>query len=325
MSPRMVVLAALAAAAFLLSPQPGAAQESYPNRIVKIVVPFAPGGGVDVLARMMAERLQARMGVSVVVENRAGANGTVGGSSVQQAAPDGYTLLFSANTHAMAKLVMARPPYDPVADFTPIARVAEAPMLVVLSPKMPQATLAEVAEAARKNPERWAAGVAALGSTGHFATLKLAQLAKADLNVVVYRGTAPALTDVAGGHIQLLADAILSLLPMARDGAVKALAVTTAKRSAIAPEIPTAAESGMPGLEIAAWYALWGPKDMPAGIVARLNRECGEAIRELVAAGRLSVIGAEPVQQSAEAFARFQADEVARNDALLKAVNFQPQ
>ncbi len=323
--PRRCLTAALAAFAILSGPQPGVSQDRYPNRGIRIVVPFAPGGGVDALARMMAERMQTRMGVSVVVENRAGANGTIGGASVQQAAPDGYMVLFSANTHSMAKLVMARPTYDPLADFTPIARVAEAPMLVVMSTQMPQQTLAEVADAARRNPERWTAGVAALGSTGHFATVKFMRLARVDLNVVVYRGTAPALTDVAGGHIQLLADAILSLLPMAREGKVKALAVTTPKRSAIAPEVPTAAESGLPGLEIAAWYAVWGPKGMPPEIVKRLNEECNAAIRELAQAGRLGVVGAEPVAESSEKFARYQVEEVARNGELLKSVNFQPQ
>jgi tripartite-type tricarboxylate transporter receptor subunit TctC len=325
MSLRRIVTFALAAFVILCGAEQSSAQNGYPNRPIRIIVPFAPGGGVDTLARLMAEKMQANMGTPVVVENRAGANGTLGGGAVQQAAPDGYTVLFSANTHAMARLVMAKVPYDPLADFTPIARVAEAPMLVVMSARMPQTTLAEVAEAVRRNPEQWAVGTAALGSTGHFATLKFSQLAQAKLNTILYRGTAPALNDVAGGHTQLLADAIMSLLPMARAGNVKALAVTTAKRSAIAPEIPTAAESGLPGLEITAWYAMWGPKDMPADIVKRLNAESTKAIRELAQSGRLADIGAEPVYETQEQFARYQAAEVERNGELLKSVDFQPQ
>ena len=326
MSRHRCITAALIAFALLAVVAPGLSQSgSFPERTIRIIVPFAAGGGVDVLARMMAERMQAKLGVNVIVENRAGANGTIGGSGVQQSAPDGYTLLFSSNTHSMARLVMAKPPYDPLTDFTSIARVGEAPLLTVMSPKMPQKTLAEVAEAARRNPEQWTAGTPALGSPSHVATIQFMRLAKVDLTITPYRGTAPALTDVAGGHIQLLTDAIVVLLPMAREGQVKGLAVTTARRSAIAPEIPTAAESGLPGLEVAAWYALWGPKGMAADVVRRLNAACGDAIRELAQAGRLAEIGVEPVDETPEEFARYMAAEVARNTELLKSVNFQAQ
>ena len=319
-------VAALAALALAASAAPGFSQgASFPDRTIRIVVPFAAGGGVDVLARMMAERMQAKLGVNVIVENRAGASGTIGGSAVMQSPPDGYTVLFSSNTHSMTRLVMAKPPYDPLTDFTSIARVGEAPLLTVMSPKMPQTTLAEVADAARKHPDQWTAGTPALGSPSHVATILFMRLAKVDLTITPYRGTAPALTDVAGGHIQLLTDAIVVLLPMAREGKVKGLAVTAAKRSAIAPEVPTAGESGLPGLEVAAWYALWGPKGMPADVVQRLNAASGEAIRELAQTGRLAEVGVEPVSETPEQFASYMAAEVARNSELLKSVNFQPQ
>lgn len=325
MSLHRLITAALTAAAILGSASPGLSQGGYPDRTIHIIVPFPPGGGVDVLARMLAEKMQAKLGVNVIVENRAGASGTIGGSAVQQSAPDGYTVLFSSNTHSMTKLVMAKPPYDPLTDFTSIARVGVAPLLTVMSPKMPQKTLAEVAEAARKNPDQWTAGTPALGSPSHIATIQFMRLAKVNLTITPYRGTAPALTDVAGGHIQLLTDAIVVLLPMARDGKVKGLAVTTPKRSAIAPEIPTAGESGLPGLEVVAWYGLWGPKGLPEGVVKRLNAASADAIRELAQAGRLAKVGVEPVDETPEQFARYMAAEVARNGELLKSVNFQPQ
>jgi len=326
MSVRHFITAALAAAVMCGSAAPGFPQGgTFPDRTIRIIVPFAAGGGVDTLARLMAERMQARMGVNVIVENRAGANGTIGGAGVMQSPPDGYTLLFSSNTHSMAKLVMARPPYDPLTDFTSIARVGEAPLLTVMSNAMPQKTLAEVAEAARKEPDKWTAGTPALGSPGHIATIQFMRLAKVNLTVTPYRGTAPALTDVVGGHIQLLTDAIVVLLPQARDGKVKALAVTSAKRSAIAPDVPTGAESGVPGLEVLSWYAVWGPKGMPDDVVKRLNAECTSAIGELARAGKLNEIGVEPVNQTPQAFADFMAAEVARNGELLKSVNFQPQ
>jgi tripartite-type tricarboxylate transporter receptor subunit TctC len=305
---------------------PGFSQTgTYPDRTIRIVVPFVPGGGVDTLARMFVEKMQPRLGVTVVVENRAGASGTVGGASVLQSPPDGYTVLFSASTHSMAKHVLSKPPYDPLTDFTPIARVGEAPLLAVMSPKLPHKTLAEVAAAARQNPERWTAGTPSLGSPDHIATIEFNRLSSANLTITPYRGTAAALTDVAGGHIQLLIDSIVVLLPMARSGQVRGLATTTSKRSALAPEIPTAAESGMPGLEVNAWYGVWGPAGLPGEIVRRLNGVCAEVTRELAGARRLENIGVEPVYETPEQFARYMAAEVARNAQLLKSVNFQPQ
>lgn len=320
-----MLTAAIAVLAILTGVSSSLAQSAkFPNRMIRIVVPFAPGGGVDTLARLLAEKLQADLGVSVIVENRAGASGTVGGAAVQQAAPDGYTVLFSSNTQSMAKLVMANAPYDPATDFTHIARVGEAPLLVVMSPKQNEKTLAEVAAAAQKNPEKWTAGVASLGSPGHMATIQFMRLSKAQVTLTPYRGTAPALNDVAGSHIQLLTDAMIVLLPMAKDQRVKALAITAAQRSKLAPEIPTAAESGLPGLEVAAWYGMWGPKGMPADVVQKLNAASTKAIKELADSGKLASLGIEPVVETPEAFAKFMTAEVARNAELLKSVNFQP-
>ncbi|MDC7786669.1 tripartite tricarboxylate transporter substrate binding protein [Rhodoplanes sp. TEM] len=323
---RRALVAATAAVALLVAAaSPGAAADKFPDRTVKIVVPFAAGGGVDTLARLLAERMQGKLGVNVIVENRAGASGTVGGQSVQQSAPDGYTVLFSSNTHSMAKQVMAKAPYDPLTDFVSIARVGEAPLLTVMATKMPQKTLAEVAAAAKANPDQWTAGTPALGSPSHIATLEFMRITGAKLTITPYRGTAPALTDVAGGHIQLLTDAMVVLLPMARDGKVKGMAVTAAKRSALAPDIPTAAESGVPGLEVKSWYGVWGPLGIPADVVQTLNKAFQDATRELADSGRLKELGVDPVYESPAVFAKFMAADVARNAELLKSVNFQPQ
>lgn len=316
----------LTSALVLLGASAAVAQDAkFPSHMIRIIVPFAPGGGVDTLARLIAERIQTKSGASVIVENRAGANATLGGTFVQRAPADGYTVLFSSNTHTMAKLVLADSPYDPLTDFAPIARVGEAPLLVVMSPKMPQTTLAEVAAAIKKNPDQWAAGTPALGSPSHVATIQFMQLTKTNLSVVPYRGTAPALNDVAGGHIQLLTDAIVILLPMAKDGKVKGLAVTTKQRSPLAPEIPTSAESGLPGLEVVSWYGMWGPKALPADIIKALNAACADAMRELADSGRLAAVGVTPVYETPQEFAGYQAAEVARNAELLKSVGFKPQ
>lgn len=301
-----------------------AQSDHYPNRSIRLVVPFVPGGGVDILARLLAEKLKEQKRTTVVVENRPGANGTVGGSAVQSSSPHGYTLLFSAATHVMARQVMLAAPYDPVTDFTPIARVGTAPMLLVMSPNLAPNTITELLEQTRREPERWTFATAALGSPGHIAIIAFNKLAGLNLVIAAYRGTAPGLADVAAGHVQLMIDPVLALLPMARAGQVKALAITTAQRSALAPDIATAAESGMPGLEFATWYGVWGPRGLPSGVVQWLNAAANEATRDLAKSGRLADLGIEAVAETPEEFARFIATDVARNAELLRSANFHP-
>jgi len=317
----MRALLAIAAALTLASP---ASAQKFPERPVRIVVPFAPGGGVDTFARLIAQKLQDRFGSPFVVENRAGANATVGGAYVMQSAPDGHTLLFSASTHISARLVMSKAPYDPVADFTPIARVGSAPMLLVMAPGKPQKTLAEAVAEAKKSPADWTAATPALGSPGHLAMVAFGQLAGFKPTIVAYRGTAPALNDVAGGHVQLFIDSMIALLPMVQSGGIKALAITSPARSKLAPEIPTSAESGMPGLNIHSWYAFWGPKGMPAELTRLLHDLVTETTAQLAQEGKLDALGIDPVAETTEAFARFQDEELARNAALLKSVDFVP-
>jgi tripartite-type tricarboxylate transporter receptor subunit TctC len=318
------LLKAACLALLVALPAPALAQK-FPERTVRIIVPFAAGGGVDSIARLLAEKLQVRFGVPVIVENRAGANGTLGGQHVVQSAPDGHTILFSASTAVGARLVMSKAPYDPLTDFSYIARMGEAPMLIVMAPDRPQKTLAEAITEARKSPDKWTAATAALGSPGHLAMIALSNAASFKPTIVPYRGTAPALNDIAGGHVQLYIDAMVALLPMAQSGKIKALAVTTARRTALAPDLPTAAESGVPGFDARSWYGFWGPKALPKEIITRLNAEIAAATRELAQDGKLATLGVEPVVETPEQFAKFAADEVAKNAELLKSVNFQPE
>jgi tripartite-type tricarboxylate transporter receptor subunit TctC len=309
-----------------LAGMPAQAQPSaYPSRPIRMIVPFAPGGGVDAVGRAVAQRLTERMGVPVVIENRSGASGTVGGQVVQTAPADGHTLLFSASTHVMARQVLRRPPYDPVADFTPIAQVGAAPMLLVLSPNRPQSSITEIVADARRNPERWSFGASALGSAGHLATILFLKLAGLDLVVAPYRGTAPALTDVAAGNVQMMIDPVLALLPLVQSGGVKGVAITSATRSALAPNVPTTAEAGMPGLVFASWYGVWGPKDLPAPVVTTLEGHLGEIMREPAMVQRFTALGLEPVHAAGEAFRRFIAEDLTRNTELLRSANFQPE
>lgn len=315
----------LAALSLLALCTPALAQQGFPDRTIRVIVPYAAGGGVDVLARLFAEKAAPLFGVPVIVENRAGASGTIGGQAVHQAAPDGYTLLFVPLTHVMANIVLKSPPYDAVSDFTPVARVSESSMLVVVSTKTSAKTLTEVAAAARDKPAEWTIATSGLGSAGHVASIELSNVSKANMTITPYRGTAPALTDVMGGHVQLLIDSIVTLLPVARDGKVRALAITSSKRSPLAPEVPTAAESGMPSLTFTSWFGFFGPKNMPKDVVAKLNATFNEASKRLAAEKRLDPLGAEAVTETPEDFARFVRTQVERNTKLLQGAGFQPQ
>jgi tripartite-type tricarboxylate transporter receptor subunit TctC len=194
-----------------------------------------------------------------------------------------------------------------------------------MSNKMAPTTLGEVAQAAREKPAEWTVATSGLGSVGHVAAIELSNVAKANMTITPYRGTAPAMTDLIGGHIQLLIDAIVTLLPPARDGKVKALAIAAAKRSPLAPEIPTAAESGMPSLTFTSFFGFFGPKNMPRDVVMKLNQTFAEAGRKLAEEKRLEPLGAEPVAETPEDFARFVREQVDRASKLLAGAGFTPQ
>lgn len=295
------------------------------GQTLRFIVPFAAGGGVDTAARRLAEQLRQQLGVTVIVENKAGASGTLGGTAVQKATADGYTLLFSAATHVHAKQVLSRPPYDPQADFAPVARVAEAPLLLVIAPELPQRKLTEVLAAARQQPEKWTAAIPAAGAPSHLATLLLAKEGDVKFAYVPYKGTQPALVDVGGGHVHLLLDSMVSLLPLASAGKVRPIAITARKRSPLAPDVPTVQESGIPNFAYASWYGIWAPRNTPADRVAALNTAINSAVKELARSGVLSSLGLEPVTETPDQFKRFIAAEVAQGAELLKTTGFKPE
>jgi len=325
MQRRQFVLSSLALATAPLLAMPSMARaQKLGARPIRIIVPFAAGGGVDVFARLLSEKLRQKHELTIVIDNRPGANGSLGGNAVRIADPDGTTLLFSAGTHVMAKQVMKAAPYDPLTDFAALARVGEAPMMLVASPKVAPNNLAELIAEARKAPEKWTFATAALGAPGHLAALEFNRLSGLNLQILPYRGTAPALNDVAGGHVQLLIDPVLALLPMANSNQVKGLAVTTAKRSPLAPDYPTASEGGLAGMNHSTWYGVWGPKKMSADLVAQLNTMINDAVQELDNEGQLSKLGIERVSETPSEFEAFAKGYVARNAELLKASNFDP-
>ena len=315
-----IVSIALLAATSLVAAQP-----KFPDGTIKLIVPFAAGGGVDNAARLIAKQMQANLNVSVVVENKPGASGTIGAKFVQSAAPDGQTLLFSASTHSLTRQVIANPPYDPLTEFAYVARVGEAPLLMVIAPALPQTKLKEVMDAAKQNPDKWTAGLPALGAASHLATLMFAKEGNLSLTMTAYKGTAPALTDVAGGHSQILIDSIISLQSMAKSGKVKPIAVTSAKRSSVMPNVPTAVESGYPKFVAESWYGMWAPKGTPDDRVQYLNRAANEAVRQLTKSGAFEQLGIEPVVESVDDFKKYTSRYVAENAELLKGAGFKPE
>ena len=303
----------------------GLAQAKFPDGPIKIIVPFAAGGGVDSAARLIAKQMQTNLGVPFIVDNKPGANGTIGGKAVQTAPADGTTLLFSAGTQALTKQVMTNPPYDPLTDFAFVARVGEAPLMMVIPANQPQNKLKEVVDAAKQNPEKWTAGLPALGAPSHLGTLMFAKQGELNLATAVYKGTAPALTDVAGGHIQILIDSIISLQGMAKSGKVKAIMVTSAKRSSVMPEIPTAIESGFPKFVAESWYGIWAPKGTPEDRVQFLNKAANEAVRQLARAKAFENLGIEPITETTDEFKKYTAAYIADSADLLKSSGFKPE
>jgi tripartite-type tricarboxylate transporter receptor subunit TctC len=316
---KMLSIALLTATAF------ASAQTKFPDGTIKLIVPFAAGGGVDNAARLIARQMQSNMNVSIVVENKPGASGTIGAKFVQTSHPDGQTLLFSASTQALTKLVIANPPYDPLTDFSYVARVGEAPLLMVIAPTLPQTKLKEVMDAAKQNPDKWTAGLPALGAASHLATLMFAKEGNLNLTMTAYKGTAPALTDVAGGHSQILIDSIISMQSMAKAGKVKPIIVTSAKRSSVMPNVPTASESGYPKFVTESWYGIWAPKGTPDDRVQLLNKAANEAVRQLTKSGAFEQLGIEPIVESVDEFKKYTGKYITENAELLKGAGFKPE
>ncbi|HEY8614096.1 MAG TPA: tripartite tricarboxylate transporter substrate binding protein [Roseomonas sp.] len=314
----------LASGATLLAAPAVRAQGAWPNRPIRMIVPYTPGAATDAMARLAAQKIGERLGVSVVVENRAGANGAIGSQAVLQAPADGYTILGSASIHPMARHVMKAAPYDPVADFVPLARTARGPLVLVMNPRLPQRTIPEVVAAAKAEPAKWSFATSSLGAAGHLGSIEFNRLTGANIEIVGYRGSAPALSDVAAGNAQLMFDPVLATLPLVRGGQLRALGIATKERSALAPELPTMAESGLPGFEFYSWYGVWGARALPAEIVSRLHDAVTEGMREPATTQRLASLGFEPVDETQPALEAFIRDDVARNAELLRLANFQP-
>jgi len=314
---RFATMSALAIA--LAAPLPVAATaQDYPSRTVTVVVPFPAGGSVDGVARILVQKLNETVGQHFIVENRAGgASGIVGANAVAKAAPDGYTLMVSASVQVINPFLYKSVPYDVVHDFTPVTLLAEGPLIVSTTPSVPANNLKDFFALVRKDPQKYTFGGTSLGSAGHLAIELLKHDAGLDTLVITYKGTAPALTDLMSGQIQLLADPMLSSLPLAQSGKIKALGLTSLKRAAAAPEIPTVEESGVKGFAFVSWYGLWGPKNLPADLSNKLQAEIAKVLALPDVKQRLNALGFDPIGSGSEQFAAYIRDEMAKYEKII--------
>jgi tripartite-type tricarboxylate transporter receptor subunit TctC len=316
---------ALSFAVLVLEPMTVWAQ-SYPTRTVAVIVPFPPGGSVDGVARIIVDRLNQSVGAHFIVENRAGgASGNVGASVVAKADPDGYTLLLTASVQVVNPFLYKNVPFDVVKDFTPITLIAAGPLIVSTTPSVPAKNLKEFFDLVRKDPQKYTFATTSVGSASHLVIELLKREAGVDTLVIAYKGTGPALTDLMSGQIQLLADPMLSSLPLAQSGSIKALAVTSLKRQAMAPQIPTVDESGFPGFEFVSWYGLWGPKDLPADITAKLQMNIAKILAQPDVKQRLSLLGFDAIGSTPDYFAKFIDGEMAKYGKIIHDANIKAE
>ena len=315
---RFATTSALAIALAASLPAAATAQ-NYPSRTVTVVVPFPAGGSVDGVARIMVQKLNETVGQHFIVENRAGgASGIVGANAVAKAAPDGYTLLVSASVHVINPFLYKSVPYDVVHDFTPVTLLAEGPLIVSTTPSVPANNLKDFFALVRKDPQKYTFGATTIGSASHLAIELLKHDAGLDTLVIAYKGTAPALTDLMSGQIQLLADPMLSSLPLAQGGKIKALGLTSLKRATAASDIPTVEESGVNGFAFVSWYGLWGPKNLPADLSNTLQADIAKVLALPDVKQRLNALGFDPIGSGAEQFATYIRDEMAKYEKIIK-------
>jgi len=268
-----------ALAALLLAVLPAEpASASYPDRIIRIVVPFAPGGGTDVIARTLAQEMAKDLGVSVIIENKPGAGTIIGTQAVSASEPDGYTLLMATFSHAVNISLSAKLPYDPQRDFAAVALVARSFNFVVVNPKSAINSIADLIAAAKADPDKLSYGTYGTGTSAHLAGELFKNMAKVNLTTVPYKGAAPAITDLLGGQIQVMFTTVASAASLIAGGQLRALAVTSAQRSPAFPQLPTVAEAGVPGYAAESWYGLYAPARTSADVIDRLNKSAAKAV-----------------------------------------------
>jgi tripartite-type tricarboxylate transporter receptor subunit TctC len=313
------------AAAALLLMATGARSENFPSKPVHILVPYAAGGAVDVLARTLGQSLAKTWGQQPVIDNRPGAGGIIASQALAQATPDGYTLILVASGHPLNQFIYPSLPYDTFGDFTAISQIASSPLAIVVSAKSPYTKLEDMLAASRKEPDLLSYGMSGNGTSAHLAGELLKYMANVKIVAVPFKGGAPALTAVIAGDIPMSINPLAEVVGQIGQGPLKAVAVTSAVRSKALPDIPTVAESGVPGYDVSVWWGVLGPARMPPEIVAKLEADLKAALGDPAVQATLEKTGATPVGSGSREFDAFMRAEAAKWEPVLKAANIRAQ
>jgi tripartite-type tricarboxylate transporter receptor subunit TctC len=310
---RTLALAVLATGALALAPVVAQAQGAFPSKALTIVVPFSAGGTTDILARIVGQYMAKDLGQPVIIDNRAGAGGNIGAQMVARAAPDGYTLLMgTVGTHAINQSLYKKLAFDPIKDFAPITRVALVPNLLVANPAQPFKTVKDLVAYAKANPGKLTFASSGSGTSIHLSGEMFQQMAGVDMQHIPYKGSAPALTDLLGGQTAIMFDNMPSVISHVRAGKLRPIAVTTPNRSPALPDVPTIAESGVPGYSATSWFGLLAPAGTPAPVMAKLHGSILKALADPEVKKKLAEQGAEPHGEKPEQFAEFIRSETAK-------------
>ncbi len=296
----LIAMTAAASAAAQSAPKSSTrGTDDYPSRAIRMIVAFPPGGPTDIVSRVIAKRLSEQLGQPIVIDNKPGAGGNIGAEAAARAAPDGYTLFYNTSAITIAPAVYARVNFDPLKDFVPISTTAAVPMVVMVNPALPVATIGELVAHIKANPGKLNYGSTGTGTITHLASAAFAASAGLDIQHIPYKGSAPNIADLAAGTTQMTTDTLNSSIPFIKEGRVRPLAVTTKRRTPVAPELPTLDETVLPGMEMSAWQGIVAPAGTPSAIVVRLNEEIGralshpEVVRQLAAQGT-DILGSTP-------------------------------
>jgi tripartite-type tricarboxylate transporter receptor subunit TctC len=299
--------------------------QSWPSKSIKIIAPVPPGGGVDILSRAIAQKLSVTFSTPVVVENKAGASAVVGTDFVAKSSPDGYTLLMGYSVLATNKYLVKSLPYDLEKDLTPVAYVGYIPLMLVTPPSFPPKTVTELITLLKANPDKYSYASGGAGAGAHLSAEMFKHITGTKLVHVPYKGNAPALADVLGGHLPIMFDTITTSLPHVRSGKLKALATTGPKRSPLAPELPTMIEAGVPGFEISAWYMIFAPKKTPTEILEKLNSAINKAITDPEMVKQMAAMGVSFVGGSIGQADQFLSSEITNWGTIIKAADIKAE
>ena len=292
---------------------PASAQQGFPSRPIRMICPFPPGGTTDLVARLVAQKFTEAWGQQVVVDNRPGAGGVIGTEMVAQAAPDGYTILLgSITTHAVNPALYKNLKFDPVKDFAPVSLVVSSPQLLAVHPSVPAKSVKELIALAKAKPGQYNYASAGTGTSPHLTFELFRSMAGIDVVHVPYKGTGPAITDLVGGQVQMMITGVVALMPHVKSNRLRALGVTSAKRVAALPDVPTVAESGVPGFDVSSWFGVFLPARTPRPIVMKMNEEIRKILANPDVRQRLIDQGADPASNTPEEFAAYVKAEMAR-------------